>query len=212
MNKKILLVGGGGHCKSVLDSLLRLNMYSDIGIIDVQKNVGKNIMGISVIGCDNDLERLFAEGYTCAFVTLGSIGSPAHRIRLFHHIEDVGFQIPVIIDPSAIVSCDAQIGAGVFIGKHAIINAGSVIDTGTIINSGAIIEHDCVIGNFAHIASGVVLSGGVQIGENTHIGANTVIRQQLMIGSDTTIGIGSVVVTNIKNQVVAYGNPCREIG
>ncbi|KTD83849.1 acetyltransferase [Paenibacillus etheri] len=211
MNERILLIGGGGHCKSVLDSLLRLEIYSDIGIIDVQENVGRNLLGISVVGCDDDLERLFKKGYGNAFVTLGSIGNPTNRIRLLNRITAVGFRIPAIIDSSAIVSSDAQIGTGVFIGKGAIINAGCVINTGVIINSGAIIEHDCIIGAFAHVAPGTVLSGGVQIGENTHIGAHSVIRQQLTIGSGVTIGIGSVVVADIEKDVIAYGNPCREV-
>ncbi|WP_342420767.1 acetyltransferase [Paenibacillus sp. FSL E2-0178] len=209
--KKILLIGGGGHCKSVLDSLLRLDVYSDIGIIDRKENVGKDILGISIIGSDYDLQRLLTQGYIYAFVTVGSIGNPAHRIKLFQHMLEVGFQTPNIIDHSAIVSHDADVGAGVFIGKHAIINAGSVINTGAIINSGAIIEHDCFIGEFAHVAPGAVLSGGVQIGEHTHVGARSVIRQHLTIGSGTTIGIGSVVVSDLRNDVIAYGNPCMEV-
>ena len=42
MNKKILLVGGGGHCQSVLDSLLELDQFSAIGIIDKKENVGRS--------------------------------------------------------------------------------------------------------------------------------------------------------------------------
>lgn len=211
MNKKILLVGGGGHCKSVLDSLLELDQFSEIGIIDVKENMGKEVLGVSVIGCDDDLHQLFADGYNYAFVTVGSIGSPKLRIRLSNKLSEIGFEIPNIVDPSAVVSRHVKMATGIFIGKNAVINAGSTIHKGAIINTGTIIEHDCLVGEFAHIAPGSVLSGEVQVGENTHIGANCVIKQQLRIGSDSIIGMGSVVSKGIEDNIIAYGNPCKGV-
>lgn len=211
MSKKILLVGGGGHCKSVLDSLLELNEFSKIGIIDIKENMGKEILGVSVIGCDDDLPELFADGYNYAFVTVGSIGNPKLRLKLFNILTDIGFEIPNIIDPSAVVSRHVKMETGIFVGKNAVINAGSTIQKGVIINTGAIIEHDCIVGIFTHIAPGSVLSGEVQTGKNTHIGANCVIKQQIKIGSDTIIGMGSVVIRDIEDNIIAYGNPCKEV-
>ena len=211
MSKKILLVGGGGHCKSVLDSLLEINEFSKIGIIDIKENMRKEILEVLVIGCDDDLPRLFTDGYKYAFVTVGSIGNPKLRIRLFNKLNEIGFEIPNIVDPSAVVSRHVKMETGIFVGKNVVINAGSTIHKGSIINTGAIIEHDCLVGEFAHIAPGSVLSGEVQIGENTHIGANSVIKQQLRIGADSIIGMGSVVTKNIKDNIIAYGNPCKEV-
>ncbi|MDT0126205.1 acetyltransferase [Paenibacillus sp. RRE4] len=210
-SNKILLIGGGGHCKSVLDSLIGLNLYSDIAIIDKRENVGKNILDVPIIGTDEDLEEFINKGFHSAFVTVGSVGNPEPRIKLHQLITAFGFHIPVIVDKSAVIGSDTKFGEGVFVGKRAIVNAGSVINSCAILNSGAIIEHDCNVGKYAHIASGVVLAGGVNIGNNAHIGAQTVIRQNLSIGEGTTIGIGSVVVKNIANKVVAYGNPCEVV-
>jgi sugar O-acyltransferase (sialic acid O-acetyltransferase NeuD family) len=210
MNKKILLVGGGGHCKSVLDSLLVLDQFSEIGIID-KKNIGKDLLGIPVIGGDDDLAQLYYDGYKYAFVTVGSIGNPEIRRRLFNKLNEIGFTVPNIIDPSAVVSHHLNMETGIFVGKNAVINAGSTIHKGVIINTGATIEHDCCVGEFVHIAPGSVLSGGVQIGKNTHIGANCVIKQQIKIGSDSIVGMGSVVLKDIEDNIIAYGNPCRGV-
>lgn len=163
MNKRILLIGGGGHCKSVLDSLLELNEYAEIGIVDKKENLGNSVMGVPVVGCDDDLPALFRDGYRYAFVTVGSIGNPALRIKLFNLVSKIGYELPVIIDDSAKVSKHAKIEQGVFIGKQTIVNAGAQIKKGTIINSGAIVEHDCQIGDFSHIAPGAVLSGEVVV-------------------------------------------------
>nr|WP_300383511.1 acetyltransferase [Clostridium sp.] len=212
MNKKLLLIGGGGHCKSVIDSILAMEYYSEIGIIDKNSNIGNNILGIPIIGCDNDLLKLYESGYNNAFVTVGSIGNPSTRIRLFHDIKKIGFNIPNIIDPTSSISKHITLEEGIYIGKNAVINAGSYIKISSIINTGSIIEHDCFIGEFSHISPGSVLCGGVHIGDNTHIGAKSVIRQQINVGNNTIIGIGSVVLKNIPDNVIAYGNPCKEVG
>jgi sugar O-acyltransferase (sialic acid O-acetyltransferase NeuD family) len=211
MKKKILLIGGGGHCKSVLDSLLELNEYQEIGIVDKKENIGQSLYGIPFIGCDDDLQTLFHSGFDHAFITVGSIGNSSIRQKLYHQLIEVGFDIPSIIDSSARVSASARIEPGVFIGKLCIVNAGASIEKGAIINSGSIIEHDCQIGEFAHIASGAVLSGEVVIGKGSHIGANSTIKQQIQIGENTIIGMGSVVLKNLDRGIMAYGSPCREV-
>ncbi len=211
MNKKILLIGGGGHCKSVLDSLLELNEYAEIGIVDKKENLGKSVMGVPLVGCDDDLPALFRDGYRYAFVTIGSIGNPTLRIKLFNLLSEIGYEIPVIIDNSAKVSKHTIIEQGVFIGKQSIVNAGALIQKGAIINSGSIVEHDCQIGAFSHIAPGSVLGGEVVVGEHSHVGTNATVKQQIHIGSNSIIGMGSVVLQNIDSNTMAYGNPCREV-
>jgi sugar O-acyltransferase (sialic acid O-acetyltransferase NeuD family) len=211
MNKKILLIGGGGHCKSVLDSLIERNEYVEIGIVDKTENIGKSLFEIPYIGCDDDLQTLFDGGYKYAFVTVGSIGNSSIRQKLFHQLCNIGYEIPTIVDVSAQVSKHATIGPGVFIGKLCIVNAGALIHKGAIINSGSIIEHDSQVGAYAHIASGAVLGGEVVIGDGTHIGANATIRQQIHVGKNSIVGMGSVVLKDLGTGVMAYGNPCEEV-
>lgn len=211
MSKKIILVGGGGHCKSVLDSLFELNEYEEIGIIDKSDSIGDMIMGVRVVGCDGNLLALFRDGYQYAFITIGSVGDVSLRRRLFNTIKEIGYEIPSIIDTSAKISSHVEIGRGVFIGKRCILNIGTVIKEGAIINTGTIIEHDCQVGEFSHIAPGVVLGGEVVIGNNSHIGANSTVKQQVKVGSNSIIGMGSIVLKNVSSNTLAYGTPCREI-
>jgi sugar O-acyltransferase (sialic acid O-acetyltransferase NeuD family) len=211
MYNKILLIGGGGHCKSVLDSLFKTNRYSEIGVVDQEENIGESVLGVPIIGCDEDLPRLFREGFNEAFVTVGSVGNPQLRIKLFNTLEKIGFMIPNIVDRSALVSDYVEINKGVFVGKNTVVNAGTTIHNGAIINTAAVIEHDCIIEEFSHVAPGALLCGEVHVGKSTHIGAKSVIRQQIKIGSNSIIGMGSTVLTDIGNGVVAYGNPCKEV-
>lgn len=208
MSKKLLLIGGGGHCRSVLSSVLALNKYEAIGIVDYTDT---SVLGVSVVGQDKDLPDLKNAGWTDAFITVGSIGYTSLRRRLYQMVVDNGFYIPAIIDATAIVAQDAIVEEGCYVGKGAILNTGSRIGRCAIINTGAIIEHDCLVSEFAHISPGTVLCGQVTVGNNSHIGAGSVVRQQIQIGNNVLVGAGSVVVNDIPSGVKAYGNPCKVV-
>lgn len=209
--RKILLVGGGGHCRSVLDCLRQSGAYSEIGIIDRGFPFEKSILEVPVLGTDADLPALFAGGWTAAAVTVGSVGRPQTRRYLFQRLKEIGFVLPPIISSHAVIGQGVSVDEGVFIGKRAVVNAGSHIGPCAIVNTGAIVEHDCILKDFVHISPGAVLCGGVQVEENAHIGAGAVVRQEIRIGRDAVIGAGSVVVRNIPDSVVAYGNPCQVV-
>ena len=210
-SNRILLVGGGGHCRSVLDCLLNQGAYSEIGIIEREAGGASTIAGVSVAGTDADLPELFAKGWTNAAITLGSVGNPARRHVLFQMLREIGFSLPAIVDPSAVIGRNVVLGEGTFVGKRAVVNTGTKVGRCAIINTGAILEHDCSIGDFVHISPGCTLCGAVSVGENSHIGAGSVVRQQIEIGSNVLIGAGSVVVKDIAGGVKAYGNPCRVV-
>ena len=206
--RKLLLIGGGGHFRSVLDSVLSLGLYGEVGIVDKED---VKILGVSVIGKDQDLPALFQQGWTNAFITVGSVGNTTVRRRLYEMIKKIGFTIPSIVDKTAIIAKGTQIGEGSFVGKNAVVNTGASLGCCSIINSGAIVEHDCSVGDFCHISPGTVLCGQVTVGSDTHIGAGSVVRQQISLGNNVLIGAGSVVLKDIPDGVTAYGNPCREV-
>lgn len=220
-SRRILLIGAGGHCRAVLDSLLALNCYEEIGLIDRKPsemqeedenyNPQDIIYECPFIGVDSDLELLFEEGYTEAFITVGSIGDTSIRRKIYNRLKQIGFQLPNIIDRTSIVSPFATLGEGVYIGKRAVVNANAYIGDCAIINTAAVIEHECTIGDFVHVAPGSTLCGNVTLGPDVHIGAGSIIRQGLKIGEGSVIGMGSVVLKDIASHITAYGNPCKEV-
>ena len=208
MKKKLLLIGGGGHCNSVADCVLALNEYDEVAIIDTAES---SYPTVPVIGTDDDIPSLFKDGWTHAFITVGSVGDTKIRRRLFEMVKEIGLNVPAIVDPSAILGKNVSIGEGAFVGKRAVVNAGSVIGECAIINTGAIIEHDCTVGAFSHISPGVVLCGQVSVGHDSHLGANSCVRQLINIGDDSLVGMGSVVVRDLPSNVKAMGNPCKVV-
>lgn len=204
-HNSIVLIGGGGHCKSVLDSALTLNKYSNIYITDPSLKEGSEILGCKVVGTDAALPRLYDEGVKQAFITIGSIKSVKKRIDAYKRAKEIGFEFPNIIDPSAVVSDTAIISDGVYIGKGTIINSEAKIGAMSIINTGAVIEHECIIGEFVHVAVGTVLCGNCEVGNNSFIGANATVIQGTTIGKDSIIGAGSVVVSDVPGNEHVVG-------
>lgn len=161
----IILLGIGGHARSVVDSIEQLGEYHIVGFLDLKETKGKQLKNYCVIGTDEDLEWHFADGVKNAFVTIGFLGHSDVRKRLYHRLKQIGYKLPNIIDSTAVIASDAELGEGIFIGKRTIINANSQIENMCIINTGAVIEHDCQVKEFSHISVGSVLCGNVKIEE-----------------------------------------------
>lgn len=190
--KKIVLIGGGGHCKSVIDVIEFQGQYEIVGIVDKPKFYGTKVLGYSVIGSDNDL-KLLAKKFNYAFITVGQIKSPSQRIKLYNLAIKAGFSFPKIISPNAYVSKHTKIGSGTIIMHNAVINSNVVIGENCIINSKALIEHDCDISNHCHISTTAVINGGVKIGANCFIGSNSTTAENTFIKNGSFIKAGSLV-------------------
>ncbi|MBN2282902.1 MAG: acetyltransferase [Deltaproteobacteria bacterium] len=196
MKNEIILMGGGGHCKSCIDVIEQEKMFQIAGIVDLPENLHQKILGYEIIATDNDLPRLVKE-YKYFLITLGQIKSPDKRRRLFQILKELGAIFPVIISPFAYVSKYAEIREGTIIMHQAMINVGARIGNNCIINNKVLIEHDAIIGDHCHIATGAVINGGVKIGSGTFFGSNAVCREYIEIGENSTIGLGIKITRNI---------------
>lgn len=209
IKKKIILIGGGGHCKVVISQLEKLDKFEIAGIVDNYKSVGSSVMEIEVIGKDWNLKNFYRKGIRCALITVGSVKDNSKRHKLFNIAKGIGYEFPVIISPTTMVDESVRIDEGTVIMPGCIVNIDSSIGKNCIINTGTIIEHDCKIGNHCHIAPGVNLSGGVEIGDLSFVGISSTIIQGIKIGKNVTVGAGSVVTNDIPDNAVVVGNPAR---
>jgi len=210
-NKKLILIGGGGHCKVVISQLRKMNNFEIVGIIDKDKPIGTKILDIEIIGRDEDLVNFYERGIQYALITIGSTKDNLKRQILFNMAKSFGFKFPIIISPEAIVDKNVDIDEGTVIMPGSVINVGSIIGKNCIINSGSIIEHDCKIGDHCHIAPGVHISGGVEIDDLSFVGIGSIIIQGIKIGKNVTIGAGSVVIRDIPENTIVVGNPAKVI-
>lgn len=200
--KKIVLAGGSGHCKVIIETLKELNIYDEIFITDASLTPGTKVLGCEVVGDDDSLQRLFDDGVTDAFVTIGSIKTTSIRRKVAEKIRTIGFNEPVVIDRTAIVASSAQIGRGTYIGKKAVINADCKIGNYSIINTAAVMEHECVCGDFCHVSIGAICCGNVILGNDVFVGANATVIQGRTVAAKAVIGAGVVVRNDIEKAGV----------
>lgn len=190
--KKIILIGGGGHCKSVIDVIEQEAQFDIAGIVDKPELLGSTIFGYPVIGNDSDLESL-AKKYQNALITIGQIKSSSLRIKLYDLAIKAQFSLPYIVSPNAYVSKHSKIGSGTVVMHNAIVNANASIGNNCIINSKALIEHDCLISDHCHISTNTIINGGVKIGSRCFIGSNVTTKNNITISENSFIKAGSLV-------------------
>ncbi len=201
--KRLIILGTGGHAKSVIDCL-DSNIYELFAFIDL--NTNGNFLGFPVLS-EEFLESNEAKNYSY-FI---AIGDNNVRDKLYNKISKLGLDIINIIDKSAIISKSAKIGVGCFVGKYAVINSCAIIGDNCIINTKALIEHECIVGKSSHISTNSTLNGGVSIGNLCFIGSSSSIKNQVVVGNSVTIGMGSVVLKNVPDNKIYVGNPARMI-
>ncbi|SHI96134.1 sugar O-acyltransferase, sialic acid O-acetyltransferase NeuD family [Anaerovibrio lipolyticus DSM 3074] len=185
----ILIVGFGGHAKSVADCIEREGKYHIVGYTDMREADSR----YSYLGSDDELQAIFDGGVKNAIIGIGYMGKSAVRQHLYATLKKMGFYLPVVTDPSAIVSSTAVVGEGTFIGKCAVINAEANIGKMAIINTKVLIEHECVVDDFSHVAVGAVLCGQVKVGKAAFIGANATVIQCRQIESNGIVPAGATI-------------------
>lgn len=207
--KRIVILGGGGHARSVIDSIISGEEFELAGYTDRDVNCKSAYRGCKNIGTEEALQDIFNSGVKYAFICVGYMGKGTIRNHLYARLKEIGYQLPVIIDRTAVVAGDAVIGEGTFVGKGAVVNANASIGKMCIVNSAAVIEHDCIIGDFTHVSVGSVLCGECVIKEGSMIGAGAVMIQGTTIGSRCMIGAGAVVLHAVGDGKKVIGNPGR---
>ena len=205
MNQKnLILIGGGGHCKSVIDVAESVG-YNILGVLDMPDELGKSVLNYKVIGTDDDIPKYVNKADF--IITIGFIKNPNIRERIFNRVKEAGGNLATIIASTAHVSHYAIIGEGTVVMHQAVVNAGAHIGTNCIINTFCNIEHDAVIGNQCHISTGTMVNGDCKVGERVFIGSQSVLANGITVGDDIIIGAGSVVHKSISGKGVYAGNP-----
>jgi len=191
-SKSLVLIGGGGHCKSCIDVIESTDQFVIKGILDLKPKLGEKILRYTIIGTNKDIPLLVKEK-NYFLITIGNIGDPSKRIELFNLVISCGGLSPIIISPTAYVSNYANIGAGTIVMHSTMINASAKVGQNCIINTKALIEHDATIGDHCHISTGAIVNGGTNVGSRSFIGSGAISKQNIKIPEDSFIKANSIV-------------------
>ena len=204
MKEKIILIGGGGHCKACIDVIEQEGKYSVAGIVNKHKKKGIPLLGYLHMGTDDDLFEL-CKRFSWFLITVGQIKSSKLRFDLFKKIEKFGGNLPIVVSPLAYISPHAKLGQGTVVMHRSVVNAGAWVGDNCIINTGVIIEHDAILGSHIHVSTGAILNGGVTVGDHTFIGSRVVIREGVTLGENVIIAAGTSVFKDIPSGTLVKG-------
>lgn len=199
---QIVIIGGGGHAKMCIDILKQMNLFEIYGIIDKDLEVGEQVLGIPVVGKDEDLSSIYNKGIRLAVNGIGAATNHSIRGKIFRKLKDIGFTLPNLIHPKAAVEPSVKMGEGNQIMANSVIGSDARIGNNCIINSGAVVSHDSVLKDNVHITPGAILAGKVVIGCDTLIGMGSTVYQNLQIGNNVTVFNGLNIIQDIKDNEV----------
>ena len=195
----ILLIGGGGHCRSCIDVIEAEGKYKIAGIVNQPGGNTDPVLGYEVLGDDGDLPELFKK-YTIALITVGQIKSADLRVKLFQQLRSLGFELATIISPRAYVSKNACLGVGTIVMHDALVNTEARIGNNCILNTKSLVEHDAIVEDHCHISTGSIVNGGTVIREKTFVGSNTITKEYITVGKNSVIGGGLSVICDVPDN------------
>ena len=205
MNKPdLILIGAGGHAHACIDVIEQHGGYRIAGLIGMPEERYGQHLGYKVIGTDADLPEL-THTVHYALIALGQIKTPEYRTQLYQRVVALGFQLPVIIAPSAYVSSHATVGAGTIVMHGAIINAGASVGENCIINARALLEHDSTVAHHCHISTGAIINGNTIIESGCFVGSGTIIKESASLGENCLVGMGLAIRHNLPSNTKFTG-------
>lgn len=199
----ILIYGGGGHAKSVLEMVFLNGVHTIAGIVDDDQDLtGRQVLGITVLGTRVLLPVLMTQGVKLAANGVGGILDINVRIKIFELLESAGFSFPKLIHPRATIEPSSKVEEGVQVFANAYVGSEARLYQRCMINTNAVVSHDCIIGPYTHIAPGALLAGQVHVGAYTLVGMGVTTAIGVRIGDRVRIGNGAILLADVPDKTI----------
>lgn len=205
MNRNLLVIAAGGHGKVVADAALAGGTWETVAFVDDRIAATESVLGLPVVGPTSLLPAL-RDRFAAVAV---AIGASSERMRMLEHCRSLGFALPIIAHPSAVISSFAILQEGCVVCAQAVVSPGARLGIGCIVNTSASVDHDCQLGAGVHVCPGTRLAGDVHVGSGSWIGIGACVRQGTVIGANVTVGAGAVVVADVPSGLTVTGVPAR---
>ena len=159
---EIITNNRSGSFSPEVDELARFLGYTDIAVLDDNPD---RAMSEPVIGSCSQIVEM-RKKYDTAIIALGN---NKNRMKYYQMLKENGYNIPVLIHPTAYISPDAEIAEGYIIRAKCVVSRYVKLGEATILNVGALIDHHVEIGAGCHILMGAVVRNMAKVEPLTRV-------------------------------------------
>ncbi len=205
----MVVVGGGGHGRELLDVVAAINAQHDrwrlLGVVDDHPEPNRerlDRLGVEVLGPLEWLEEhpgLYALG----------IGTSSVRRQIVERLEAHGCEAATLVHPGASVGADSHLGAGSVVYERSVVTTDVSIGVHTHLNVACAVQHDSRVGDFVQFSPGVMVNGDCVIGDDVFLGTGAIVTRGCIVGDGARVGAGAVVLSDVPAGATALGVPAR---
>ena len=190
---RLLIVGAGGHGRSLAEAAILSGQFEVVGFLDDSLSTDKKVLGVPVLGSLSSM----VNHHSATDQAIVAIGNNAVREQVMQQLVDANFELSIVIHPRAFVSPSAVIGKGSAVMAGAIIGTEARLGIGTIVNSGAVVDHHAIVDDFGHLGVNACMAGGTLLGRGAWMqagcalgyGVKVAAREVLLPGEARNINL-----------------------
>jgi sugar O-acyltransferase (sialic acid O-acetyltransferase NeuD family) len=199
--KGLLILGFGGHARSVADVALACGIQQ-LQFVDLNAYPGESFLGFSVLNAWQGALPSDWQAFPAA-------GDNACRRQQCEEIIQRGWPLATLLSPTATRGVGSQIAPGTLLAHHAHVGPMASIGMGCIINTSAIVEHEVIVGNYSHVSIGARIAGRSKVGSNVFIGAGATVIDRIQVEDNIILGAGGCAIHNLSQNRTYVGVPAK---
>ena len=186
MSKRVIVIGAGGHGRSVAEAILLLGRDELVGFVDDGADPNTKVWTYPILGTTDSLHAVRA----LADAVVVAIGNNAVREKLHAQVREAGFELLTVIHPTAFVSPTAILGAGCAVMAGAVVGTEAELGEGAIVNCGATVDHHCRVDAFGHLGVNACMAGGSVLGHRAWMQAGSALGYGVQVEAGTVLAPG----------------------
>jgi sugar O-acyltransferase (sialic acid O-acetyltransferase NeuD family) len=198
---RLLVVGAGGHGRSVAEAAELPDQFDVIGFLDDTLPTGTLVPGWPVLGPVGSTVNYRAATKRAIVV----IGNNYVRDKLMQQLTTAGFEWSTVVHPLAVVSPRAVLGEGSAVMASAIVATEARLGQGSIVNCGAVVDHHAIVEDFGHLGVNACMAGGTVLGRGAWMQAGSALGYGVKVPPGVTLAPGEAV----NNKIIKYKNDER---
>lgn len=187
--RRLLIVGAGGHGRSVAEAVLLSGGYRLAGFVDDAAPALDRVWDVPVLGTTADFS-CYRQHADLAIVAIGNNGL---REALSGRLLAAGFELATVVHPRAVVSPRALLGAGSTIMAGAIVGTDARLGCGVIVNSGAVVDHDVHVHDYGHLGVNACMAGGAVLGRGAWMHAGAAVGYGVKVADGAVLPPGTAL-------------------